>query len=70
LAIVCFVTADFSSDKYLKQSGADKLSQIWTAVTKDTTPSDFPSAFSLAKIFVESMAPTFTTMGDEFVDGR
>lgn len=50
----------FSTDKYLKQSAAQKIEDIWSQVSKDTDhTSTFPSAVELMGLFTESMNPTF-----------
>ena len=57
----------YSDAEYLSKTADEKLSLLWDAITKDTTPGTFPSAVELAEIFVESMMPSFESPGDEMV---
>lgn len=59
----------FRSQKYLDKKAADKMTDLWTEIAADTTPAKFPSAAELAGIFLESMNPTFETVGDAMGDG-
>lgn len=59
----------FRSEEYLAKSAVDKQAELWEAINADTSSGSFPGAASLAKIFVESMDPTFTGKGDAMPPG-
>lgn len=64
------LSASFSGSTYESQTRKQKLNQLWSEITRDTTPGNFPEGIKLAGIFVESMNPTFTHVGDTLPDGR
>ncbi len=70
LLIGIALSATFSGQTYEAQSRGEKLNQLWNEITKDNTPGQFPPGIKLAGIFVESMDPTFSHVGDTLPDGR
>ena len=61
--------AFFSASSYLASSATSKMNSLWSEVTADSNPGEFPSKLGLAGIFVESMEPTFSTKGDAMEAG-
>ena len=61
--------AFFSASSYLASSATSKMNSLWSEVTADSNPGEFPSKLGLAGIFVESMEPTFSTKGDAMEGG-
>ena len=55
----------FSSSEYLVSDASAKKDALWAQVIADKNSGSFPNALELPGIFLESMAPTFTTKGDE-----
>jgi hypothetical protein len=55
----------FSSAEYLASDASSKKDQLWEKVSANKISGSFPSGAAIAGIFVESMAPTFTTKGDQ-----
>lgn len=49
----------FGGSSYLRLSRARKMAYLWNEVNADHSSGSFPSKFSLAKIFVQSMATVF-----------
>ena len=45
------------------------MSDIWTEIMADTSEGSFPNAEEFDQIFVESMDPTFSTIGDAMGPG-
>jgi hypothetical protein len=68
LTLVC--SKDFSSETYLKQSAYEKMNQVWTEVSKDTTPMQFYSPLEVAKIFLSDLKVTFNYKGDVLPEDR
>jgi hypothetical protein len=59
----------FGSEVYLMGTAQSKMRYLWDEITRDYTSWAFPGAMELAKIFLEEMAPTFTTRGDAMKPG-
>jgi len=57
-------------DQYQMQSASGKMNYLWGKILENPGIGSFPSAFSLAYIFVESMQPSFDHVGDEMPCGR
>jgi len=45
------------------------MDQLWSALTADETPAEFPGPLTLAGLFIESMEPSFDLPGDEMSTG-
>jgi hypothetical protein len=61
---------EFCSQKYFSLSAEDKLDQLWTEITKDTTKSDWYSSLDMATLFIEDLNPTFDDACDTIREGR
>jgi len=49
----------------MASDASSKKEQLWAKVIENRSSGSFPSGLEIAGIFVESMAPTFTTKGDQ-----
>lgn len=58
----------FGSEVYLIGTAKSKMQYLWDEITRDNNSWNFPSAMEMAKIFIETMDPTFTTPGDAMKD--
>ena len=55
---------DFRSAAYLSKSASEKMSALWSEISKDTNPASFPNALTLAGLFLADMNLSFSTEGD------
>jgi len=55
---------EFHGAKYQQQSSTTKLSQLWSAITSDTTSLEWYT-FSEAELFIEDMNTSFATVADD-----
>ena len=61
---------DFSSAKYQALSAKAKQDKLWGKIVENTTSYGWFSAISAARIFLESMKPTFDYYSDSMPSGR
>jgi len=54
----------FRSKEYLAKTAQQKQNELWTEITRDTTPGSFPSPAVLAGLFTADMKKSFDTDGD------
>jgi len=55
----------FSSSEYMASDASAKKDALWEKCIADKTSGSFPEGAAIGGIFLESMAPTFTTKGDQ-----
>jgi hypothetical protein len=67
LASSAYEPQEYHGRDYQQQNASAKLSQLWSAVTADTTSNPWPSALEEVELFFESMNLTFSYDWDQFM---
>jgi opacity protein-like surface antigen len=70
LLLVLACAKSFSDAPYQAQTSQQKMDQLWKECTADQTPYGWYSAFSLGRLFFESMKPSFDFYSDVLPEGR
>jgi len=56
---------EFHGDAWQRQTAQAKQAQLWSAITSDTTPAEWPSSLAIAELFIENMNISFDTVADD-----